>query len=107
MLIGQLVFRFTVNKYYYPLNRTTREFFSEVYILHCIFQQSLQGSVLYNWFKHGKLERSEGSSITEGIGQGRVTKNLEGAPVDDALCIQDTDAVEMVCIVLIIVQYLF
>lgn len=52
--------------------------------------------MLYNWFKHGKLERSEGSSITEGIGQGRVTKNLEGAPVDDALCIQDTDAVEMV-----------
>ena len=65
----------------------------------------MQGSVLYNWFKHGKLERSEGSSITEGIGQGRVTKNLEGAPVDDALCIQDTDAVEMVCIVLYIVQY--
>ena len=29
-----------------------------------------QGSVLYNWFKHGKLERTEGSSITEGIGQG-------------------------------------
>ncbi len=51
---------------------------------------------MYNWFHHGKLERTEGSSITEGIGQGRVTKNLEGTPIDDALCIQDTDAVEMV-----------
>lgn len=56
----------------------------------------LQGSVLYNWFKHGKLERSEGSSITEGIGQGRVTENMKGAPVDDAMCILDKDAVEMV-----------
>lgn len=54
-----------------------------------------QGSVLYNWFKHGKLERFEGvgtGSITEGIGQGRVTKNLEGAPIDDAVAIRD-DAV--------------
>ena len=55
-----------------------------------------QGSVLYNYFKHGKLERSEGSSITEGIGQGRVTNNLKGAPIDDALCILDSDAVNMV-----------
>ena len=54
-----------------------------------------QGSVLHSYVKTGKLERSEGSSITEGIGQGRVTKNLEGAPIDDALCIQDTDAVNM------------
>ena len=56
----------------------------------------LQGSVLYNWFKHGKLERTDGASITEGIGQGRVTENMKGAPVDDALAILDTDAVEMV-----------
>ena len=54
-----------------------------------------QGSVLYNYIKHGKLERTDGSSITEGIGQGRVTENLNGAPIDDALCIQDTDAVNM------------
>lgn len=54
-----------------------------------------QGSVLYNWFKKGVLERSEGSSITEGIGQGRVTENMKGAPVDDAMCILDKDAVEM------------
>ncbi|PVD36718.1 hypothetical protein C0Q70_03704 [Pomacea canaliculata] len=54
-----------------------------------------QGSVLYNYIKQGKLERTEGSSITEGIGQGRVTRNLEGAPIDDALLIPDTDAVNM------------
>ncbi|KAK6176819.1 hypothetical protein SNE40_015047 [Patella caerulea] len=60
-----------------------------------VFLADPQGSVLYNYIKHGKLERTEGSSITEGIGQGRVTKNLEGAPIDDALAIKDTDAVEM------------
>ncbi len=41
------------------------------------------GAAMYHWFKHGEL-KSEGSSITEGIGQGRVTQNIEGAPVDDA-----------------------
>ena len=56
----------------------------------------MQGSVLYRWFSEGKLERSEGSSITEGIGQGRITKNLEGAPIDQALLVKDTDAVHMV-----------
>ena len=46
---------------------------------------------MYHWFKHGEL-RSEGNSITEGIGQGRVTKNLEGAPVDEAYAIPDAEA---------------
>lgn len=54
-----------------------------------------QGSVLYNYFKHGKLERIPGSSITEGIGQGRVTENMKDAPVDDAKAIMDVDAVNM------------
>nr|XP_039254732.1 cysteine synthase 1-like [Styela clava] len=54
-----------------------------------------QGSVLYNWFTKRKLERSDGSSITEGIGQGRVTENMKGAPIDDAICVLDKDAVEM------------
>ena len=36
------------------------------------------GAALYNWYKHGEL-KAEGSSISEGIGQGRVTANLEGA----------------------------
>ena len=55
-----------------------------------------QGSVLYNYFTNGKLERTDGGSIAEGIGQGRVTKNMEGVDVDQAFAIQDTDAVTMV-----------
>ncbi|XP_065187425.1 uncharacterized protein LOC135818027 [Sycon ciliatum] len=53
-----------------------------------------QGSVLYNWFNHGKLERSEGSSYTEGIGQGRLTDNLKDSPVDHAILVKDADAVK-------------
>ncbi|XP_070576607.1 uncharacterized protein [Ptychodera flava] len=53
-----------------------------------------EGSVLYNYIKHGKLERRGDGSITEGIGQGRVTENLKGAPIDDALPITDKEAVE-------------
>ncbi|WP_445488080.1 cysteine synthase A [Rhodopseudomonas sp. RCAM05734] len=53
------------------------------------------GSALYEYYKHGAL-KSEGSSITEGIGQGRVTANLEGAVVDDAYQIQDDEAVRIV-----------
>ncbi|HYG91535.1 MAG TPA: cysteine synthase A [Azospirillum sp.] len=49
------------------------------------------GAALFNWYKHGEL-KAEGTSITEGIGQGRVTANLEGAPVDDALQITDDEA---------------
>jgi cysteine synthase A len=53
------------------------------------------GAAMYSWFKHGEL-KSEGSSITEGIGQGRVTKNLEGAPVDDAYQIPDAEALPLI-----------
>ncbi|XP_078000720.1 uncharacterized protein LOC144453329 isoform X2 [Glandiceps talaboti] len=53
-----------------------------------------EGSVLYNYIKNGKLERRGDGSITEGIGQGRITQNLKGAPIDDALGIMDTEAVE-------------
>ncbi|PIK46794.1 putative cysteine synthase 1-like, partial [Apostichopus japonicus] len=60
-----------------------------------VFLADPQGSVLYNYFKHGKFERTEGSSVTEGIGQGRLTDNLKGAPIDDALAIKDVDAVNM------------
>jgi cysteine synthase A len=49
------------------------------------------GSVLYNWKKTGEL-KAEGNSVTEGIGQGRVTKNLEGAPIDTAYQITDEEA---------------
>jgi cysteine synthase A len=54
------------------------------------------GSALYSWAKTGKAEMSPGGSITEGIGNSRVTANLEGSPVDDALQIADQDAVTMV-----------
>ena len=53
------------------------------------------GSVLYNYYKRGEL-KAEGNSITEGIGQGRITKNLEGAPVDDAIRVTDEEALPMV-----------
>jgi cysteine synthase len=53
------------------------------------------GAALYAYYTRGVLE-SEGSSITEGIGQGRVTGNLEGAPVDLAYQISDEEAVRIV-----------
>eukprot|EP00045_Choanoeca_perplexa_P006020 m.50432 g.50432 ORF g.50432 m.50432 type:complete len:361 (-) comp13421_c0_seq1:84-1166(-) len=51
------------------------------------------GSVLYNYFTQGKLERHGTGSITEGIGQGRVTDNMKGALVDDAVSIPDDQSV--------------
>ena len=52
------------------------------------------GSALYSWYTRGEL-KAEGSSITEGIGQGRITKNLEGAIVDEAFRISDAEALEV------------
>ncbi|MGC9268660.1 cysteine synthase A [Acidiphilium sp.] len=54
-----------------------------------------EGSALYNWVKTGEL-LAQGSSITEGIGQGRVTGNLDAAPIDDAVRIPDTEMLEQV-----------
>lgn len=48
------------------------------------------GAAMHAWFTRGVLE-SSGSSITEGIGQGRVTKNIEGAPVDLSFQIPDEE----------------
>jgi cysteine synthase len=48
------------------------------------------GAAIYNWIKHGEL-KSQGNSITEGIGQNRVTGNLEGARIDDAFNIPDSE----------------
>jgi cysteine synthase len=53
------------------------------------------GAALYEFYTHGAL-KSEGSSITEGIGQGRITANLEGAPVDMAYQITDQEALPIV-----------
>jgi cysteine synthase A len=53
------------------------------------------GAALYHWYKHGEL-KAEGSSITEGIGQGRVTANLEGVVPDEAYQIADAEALRIV-----------
>jgi cysteine synthase len=53
------------------------------------------GAALYSYYTHGVL-KSEGSSITEGIGQGRITKNLEDAPIDVAYQIPDAEAVTVI-----------
>jgi cysteine synthase A len=53
------------------------------------------GAAIYSWIKTGKL-KAHGSSITEGIGQNRVTANLEGAPIDDAYEIADDEMVPIV-----------
>jgi cysteine synthase A len=49
------------------------------------------GAALYNYYTHGEL-KAEGSSLTEGIGQGRITANLEGAAIDTAFQISDAEA---------------
>jgi cysteine synthase A len=53
------------------------------------------GAALYSFYTSGEL-KSSGSSITEGIGQGRITANLEGAPVDFAYQIPDEEALPIV-----------
>jgi cysteine synthase len=53
------------------------------------------GAALYSYYTTGEL-KAEGSSITEGIGQGRITKNIEGAIVDDAFQIPDSEAIPVV-----------
>jgi len=53
------------------------------------------GAALYSFYTSGVL-KSEGSSITEGIGQGRITKNLEDAPIDFACQIPDGEAVSII-----------
>lgn len=52
------------------------------------------GSALYNWYARGEL-KAEGNSVTEGIGQGRITRNLEGAPIDVPLRISDEEALPL------------
>jgi cysteine synthase A len=53
------------------------------------------GAALYSYYTSGVL-KAEGSSITEGIGQGRITANLEGAPIDVAYQIPDEEAVPVI-----------
>jgi cysteine synthase A len=53
------------------------------------------GAALYSWYAKGEL-KAEGTSITEGIGQGRITGNLEGLTVDFACQVPDAEALEVV-----------
>lgn len=53
------------------------------------------GAALYDWYTRGEL-KSEGSSISEGIGQGRITANLEGLKVDRAYRISDAEMLEVI-----------
>ena len=61
-----------------------------------VFLADPQGSSLYHWLRHGELKATGAGSITEGIGIGRVTANLEGSPIDDALHVTDVDCVRTV-----------
>ncbi|MWV27380.1 cysteine synthase A [Aurantiacibacter rhizosphaerae] len=53
------------------------------------------GAALYNYYENGELS-SEGSSVAEGIGQGRITANLEGAPIDTQFRISDEEGLKWV-----------
>jgi cysteine synthase A len=53
------------------------------------------GAALYSYYAHGEL-KAEGSSVAEGIGQGRITANLEGAPIDTQFRISDEEGMEQV-----------
>ncbi|MEO9490821.1 MAG: pyridoxal-phosphate dependent enzyme, partial [Marinomonas sp.] len=53
------------------------------------------GAALYSYYAEGEL-KSEGSSVAEGIGQGRITANLEGAPIDTQFRISDEDGMQWV-----------
>ncbi len=53
------------------------------------------GAALFNYYAHGEL-KAEGSSVAEGIGQGRITANLEGAPIDTQFRISDEEGLEWV-----------
>jgi cysteine synthase A len=61
----------------------------------CIALSDPHGAALYNYYACGEL-RAEGTSVAEGIGQGRITANLEGAPVDAQYLISDEEGLEWV-----------
>lgn len=61
----------------------------------CIALSDPEGAALYSYYACGEL-KSEGSSVAEGIGQGRITANLEGAPVDTQFRIPDAEGMEWV-----------
>ena len=61
----------------------------------CVALTDPHGAALYNYYAHGEL-KAEGSSVAEGIGQGRITANLEGAPIDTQFRVSDEEGLEWV-----------
>ena len=57
------------------------------------------GAALFNYYEHGEL-KAEGNSVAEGIGQSRITANLEGAPIDRQYRISDEEGLEQVAALL-------
>jgi cysteine synthase len=55
-----------------------------------------KGAAMYNWFAHGEVKVSDGGSITEGIGLGRVTGIIEDLKVDEPYLIADEEAVPLI-----------
>ncbi|TZG27706.1 cysteine synthase A [Sphingomonas montanisoli] len=53
------------------------------------------GAALYNFYAHGEL-KAEGNSVAEGIGQSRITANLDGAPIDTQFRVSDEEGLEQV-----------
>lgn len=62
--------------------------------IHCVVADPM-GSGIYSYVKTGEIA-TEGSSITEGIGNSRITANMAGAPTDDAVQVTDPEALEVV-----------
>jgi cysteine synthase len=62
--------------------------------IQCVLADPM-GSGLYSYYKTGEI-KLEGNSITEGIGNSRITGNMEGVPVDEAIQVDDPDAIQMV-----------
>jgi cysteine synthase A len=54
-----------------------------------------EGSALFHHYTHGEL-KAEGNSVSEGIGQGRITDNLALAPIDTQYCLTDQDAIPII-----------
>jgi cysteine synthase len=57
------------------------------------------GAALFHYYEHGEL-KAEGSSVAEGIGQGRITANLEGAPIDRQYRVSDEEGLDLVAALL-------
>lgn len=53
------------------------------------------GAAMWSWFTQGNLDTDDGDSFAEGIGQGRVTKNIEGLSVDKAYRVDDQSALSI------------